>query len=288
MPKQTETKDPREGPKPPFEEPAQPVPGSESKMREKPDHGEGSYRGFGRLSGKAALITGADSGIGKAVAIAYAREGADVAVSYLPEEEDDARDTVGWIERAGRAALALPGDIRDILVNNAAYQMTHDSIEEFSSEEWDRTFRTNIYAMFYLAKAAMAHMPPGERHRQHRVRPGIQAYREAAGLCQQQGCYRDLHQGALGVVHRAGHPRERGGTRTGVDPAHPQHNAPGACGEVRPDQPHDAARPAGRTGPGVRVSGLRRVFLYHRLRDGPDRREDAAIAGCFRNGGSYG
>ena len=180
MPRQSETKDPREGIKPPFEEPAQPVPGRESKMREKPDHGEGSYRGFGRLAGKAALITGADSGIGKAVAIAYAREGADVALSYLPEEEADARDTVSWIERAGRSALALPGDIReethcrnmverilerfrrlDILVNNAAYQMTHDSIEEFSSEDWDRTFRTNIYAMFYLAKAGMTHMPPG-------------------------------------------------------------------------------------------------------------------------------
>jgi NAD(P)-dependent dehydrogenase (short-subunit alcohol dehydrogenase family) len=182
MPKQnTVEADPRDREqKPPFEEPRQPVPGKETEMRNKPDHGEESYRGYGRLQGKAALITGADSGIGKAVAIAYAREGADVAVSYLSVEEEDARDTLKWVEQAGRKALLMPGDIRDerhciemvertvrelgridILVNNAAYQMTHSSIEEFSSEEWDATFRTNIYAMFYLSKAALPKMKPG-------------------------------------------------------------------------------------------------------------------------------
>ncbi len=176
----TET-DPRERhQKPPFEEPQQPTPGTEQAMRNKPDHGEESYRGLGRLRGKAALITGGDSGIGKAVAIAFAREGADVAISYLPEEEADARETTRWIKDAGRNSLEFRGDIRDeghcremvekathefghldILVNNAAYQMTHKDIDEFSSEEWDRTFRTNIYAMFYLAKAALPRMQPG-------------------------------------------------------------------------------------------------------------------------------
>jgi NAD(P)-dependent dehydrogenase (short-subunit alcohol dehydrogenase family) len=163
-----------------IEEPKQATPGLETQMENKPDHGEQSYRGYGRLEGKAALITGADSGIGRAVAIAYAREGADVGISYLPEEEEDARESERWVRDAGRKAILLPGDIReeqhcrsmvdrvlkecghiDILVNNAAYQMTHQNIEEFSSEEWDRTFRTNIYAMFYLTKSSLPHMRAG-------------------------------------------------------------------------------------------------------------------------------
>jgi NAD(P)-dependent dehydrogenase (short-subunit alcohol dehydrogenase family) len=154
-------------------------PGSEKEMREKPDHGEESYRGFGRLEGKAALITGADSGIGRATAIAFAREGADVAISYL-NEHDDAKETVGWVEKAGRKAITLPGDIADqkhcrelinrvvkdfgkldVLVNNAAYQVTYDSIEEWPAEEWERTFRVNVFSMFYLCKAAAPHLKPG-------------------------------------------------------------------------------------------------------------------------------
>jgi NAD(P)-dependent dehydrogenase (short-subunit alcohol dehydrogenase family) len=144
------------------------------------DHGEESYRGLARLTDRAALITGGDSGIGRAVALAFAREGADVAISYLPEEEEDAQETRRWIEAAGRRALLLPGDIQneqwcrslvdavfdtfgrlDILVNNAAYQMTHDSIEEFSTEEFDRTFKTNVYAMFWLCRAALPRMEAG-------------------------------------------------------------------------------------------------------------------------------
>ncbi|HTK73915.1 MAG TPA: SDR family oxidoreductase [Gemmataceae bacterium] len=163
-----------------IEEPPQETPGLTTEMNRKPDHGEKSYQGFDRLRGKAALITGGDSGIGRAVAIAYAREGADVAISYLPEEEEDARETERWVRQAGRRALLLPGDITDeqhcrtmiervvaefgkidILVNNAAYQMTHQEVEEFSSEEWDHTFRTNIYAMFYLSKAALPRMKEG-------------------------------------------------------------------------------------------------------------------------------
>ncbi|HLK46584.1 MAG TPA: SDR family oxidoreductase [Bryobacteraceae bacterium] len=182
MPDRTITeRDPRElSKKPPFDEPEQPVPGLETEMRTKPDHGEESYKGHGRLRDKTALITGADSGIGRAVAIAYAREGADVAVSFLPEEQQDAAETIRWVEKAGRRALALPGDITDerycrnlvdqlmaafgrldLVVNNAAFQMTHEKLEEFSSEEWDRTFRTNIYSMFYISKAALPRMNQG-------------------------------------------------------------------------------------------------------------------------------
>jgi len=182
MSKHTEVEiDPKETqPQPPFEEPPQRTPGLEAEMQNTPDHGEESYDGSGRLAGKTALITGGDSGIGRAVAIAFAREGADVAVAYLPEEERDAQESVRWIDAAGRKSLALPGDIRDethcralidqtiaefgkldILVNNAAFQATHDSIEEWTSEEWDRTFRTNVYAMFYLSKAALPRMEKG-------------------------------------------------------------------------------------------------------------------------------
>jgi NAD(P)-dependent dehydrogenase (short-subunit alcohol dehydrogenase family) len=173
--------DPREFyPKPPFDEPKQRPPGHETAMRTKPDHGEDTYKGSGRLRDKIAVITGSDSGIGRAVAIAFAREGADVVISCLSEEEQEARETARWVKDAGRKSLELPGDIReeawcqevitrttqefgrcDILVNNAAFQATHPALEEFSSEEWDKTFRTNIYPMFYLAKAAAPHMKPG-------------------------------------------------------------------------------------------------------------------------------
>jgi NAD(P)-dependent dehydrogenase (short-subunit alcohol dehydrogenase family) len=154
-------------------------PGTQSEMRPKPDCGEESYVGSGRLAGKAAVITGGDSGIGRAVAIAYAREGADVLISYL-EEDDDAQETARLVEDAGRKAVLVRGDISDaqhcrdivataveefgrvdILVNNAAYQMTHESLEEIPDEEWDYTFATNVSAMFHLCKAAAPHMAPG-------------------------------------------------------------------------------------------------------------------------------
>ncbi|HEY0793906.1 MAG TPA: glucose 1-dehydrogenase [Chthoniobacterales bacterium] len=148
-------------------------------MRIKPDYGEDSYKGSGRLQGRATVITGADSGIGRAVALAFAREGADVLISYLDEEED-AQETARLVESAGRKAVLVPGDIQDpahcraiiaqaveafgrvdVLVNNAAFQMTRDSLEETPDEEWDRTFQTNITAMFHLCKAAVPHMKPG-------------------------------------------------------------------------------------------------------------------------------
>lgn len=166
-------------PKPEFPEQEQSVPGTEAELQPQADHGEKSYRGSGKLTGRKAIITGGDSGIGRAVAIAFAREGADVLISYLSEHED-ARETARYIEEAGRKAVLVPGDISeeahcksiiqravdefgqiDILVNNAAFQMAHEKLEEVSSEEWDYTFRTNIYAMFYLCKAAKPHMKPG-------------------------------------------------------------------------------------------------------------------------------
>jgi NAD(P)-dependent dehydrogenase (short-subunit alcohol dehydrogenase family) len=179
-PKKDNMQDPKEKhPKPPYPEQKQDVPGKEGAMEPKADHGEESYKGSGKLEGKKAIITGGDSGIGRAVAIAYAREGADVLISYLSEDED-AKETAKYVEEAGRKAVLIKGDISeeshckeivdkavqefgqiDILVNNAAYQMARESLEEVSSEEWDYTFRTNIYAMFYLVKAAKPHMKPG-------------------------------------------------------------------------------------------------------------------------------
>jgi NAD(P)-dependent dehydrogenase (short-subunit alcohol dehydrogenase family) len=157
----------------------QEVPGTQSEMTPRPDCGEHSYEGHGRLAGKAAVITGGDSGIGRAVAIAYAREGADVLISYL-NEDDDASDTAEWVRKAGAKAVLVRGDVSDpqhcrdiiakaveefgkvdVLVNNAAYQMTRESLEEIPDEEWDHTFQTNISALFHLSKAAVAHMAPG-------------------------------------------------------------------------------------------------------------------------------
>lgn len=165
--------------KPPYPEQEQQVPGTTSAMNPAPDHGEKSYKGSGKLTGRKAIITGGDSGIGRAVAIAYAREGADVLISYLNEEED-ARETAKYVEEAGQKAILVPGDIcdeehckhiidtaiaefgqLDILVNNAAFQMARESLQEVSSEEWDKTFKTNIYPMFYLCKYAEPHLKPG-------------------------------------------------------------------------------------------------------------------------------
>ncbi|WP_397452087.1 SDR family oxidoreductase [Pseudomonas sp. NA-150] len=166
-------------PKPPFSKQRQAVPGSQKKMHPLPDCGERTYKGSGRLKNKVALVTGGDSGIGRAVAIAFAREGADVAVAYLDEHED-AQETAFWIEQTGQQCLLLPGDIAekarcqdivdktaerfgriDVLVNNAAFQMTHKSLEDIPDEEWVRTFDINITAMFRICQAAMKHMQSG-------------------------------------------------------------------------------------------------------------------------------
>ncbi|CAM4370121.1 NAD(P)-dependent oxidoreductase [Citrobacter portucalensis] len=167
-------------PVPPFPHQRQPFPGLAGKMQPRPDHGEESYQGSGRLTDRKVLITGGDSGIGRAVAIAFAREGADVAINYLPDEEEDAREVVDLIQKAGRKAVALPGDIReetfcqqlisqvvktlgglDILVNNAGRQQFCESIEELTTDAFDATFKTNVYSLFWITKAALQHLSPG-------------------------------------------------------------------------------------------------------------------------------
>jgi NAD(P)-dependent dehydrogenase (short-subunit alcohol dehydrogenase family) len=170
----------RRYPKPPYKRQSQPWPGLAGKMSPRPDHGETSYRGSGRLQGRRALITGGDSGMGRAAAIAFAREGADVAINYFPTEEPDAREVIALIEAEGRVALAIPGDIRDerfckelvtravdglggldILVSNAARQQSRESILDISSDDFDATMKTNVYAPFWIIKAALPHLKPG-------------------------------------------------------------------------------------------------------------------------------
>jgi NAD(P)-dependent dehydrogenase (short-subunit alcohol dehydrogenase family) len=178
---QTTLRDPRtQHPRPEQPELQLDHPGHQAEMTPQADHGEESYRGSGRLTGRRALVTGGDSGIGRAVALAFAREGADVAVAHLPEEQDDADESVRLVEDAGRTAVSLPGDLSeeaycrdivertvaelggvDILVNNAAYQMAHEGLEDISTQELEHTFRTNIFALFHTCKAALPHLEPG-------------------------------------------------------------------------------------------------------------------------------
>lgn len=174
-------RDPREaGPKPPFPQQPQSHPGSVHQMNPPADHGEKSYEGTGKLKGRVAIVTGGDSGIGRAVAIAFAKEGASVVISFLPEEQSDADDTANVIEQSGGRVVKVPGDLRelaniqklvstaisnfgqlDIVVNNAAFQMSHESIDELSPEELEHTFRTNVFATFLLSQAALKKLPPG-------------------------------------------------------------------------------------------------------------------------------
>lgn len=166
--------------KPPFDPQTQPEPGLAKEMTPKPDHGEESYKGLGRLQGRKAIVTGADSGIGRATAIAFAREGADIVLNYLPSEEPDAKEVISLIEAAGRKAIPIPGDVSDeafcqklitegiealggldILANIAGKQVAKKSIADVSTKQFDETFRTNVYGMFWLCKAALPHMPAG-------------------------------------------------------------------------------------------------------------------------------
>ncbi|KQO75192.1 MULTISPECIES: SDR family oxidoreductase [unclassified Methylobacterium] len=167
-------------PSPPFAGQPQSFPGKTGRMVPEPDHGEASYRGSGKLTGQAALITGGDSGIGRAVAIAFAREGADVAIAYLPEEQADAEAVAGWIEKAGRRALLLPGDLKDpahgrdlvartvaafgrldVLVNNGAFQQPNQGLDAIEDAVFEDHFRTNVFGPFYVTKAALPHLKPG-------------------------------------------------------------------------------------------------------------------------------
>ncbi|MFD2598773.1 SDR family oxidoreductase [Sphingobacterium corticis] len=185
-------------PQPPYEKQQQPFPGLASKMNPIPDHGETSYVGSGKLKGRKALITGGDSGIGRAAAIAYAREGADVVINYLPHEEEDAQEVIRHIAESGQKGYAIPGDITDenfcielvesavkklggldILVNNAAKQKSHESIADISSEDFDLTMKTNIYAPYWITKAALEHLQPGSAII---ATSSVQAYDPSANL----------------------------------------------------------------------------------------------------------
>ncbi|MGK7653234.1 SDR family oxidoreductase [Roseovarius sp. B08] len=195
-------------PKPPFPEQPQSTPGRTDRMEPRPDHGEDSYEGSGKLDGMAALVTGGDSGIGRAVALAFAREGADVMISYL-EEHEDAEETRALVEKAGRRGQVMAGDIQsadhcrtlvrdtheafgrlDILVNNAAHQMHFDTLEDIPDEEWEMTFRTNIHSMFYLCKAAVPIMEKGSSIintasiNSDKPNPGLLAYAATKGAIQ--------------------------------------------------------------------------------------------------------
>ncbi|AKP00168.1 Dehydrogenase with variable specificity (plasmid) [Marinovum algicola DG 898] len=195
-------------PNPPFPQQSQPIPGRTDQMQPRPDHGEESYRGSGKLDGMAALVTGGDSGIGRAVALAYAREGADLLISYL-DEHDEAQETQRLVEEAGKRAVLKPGDLQeadhcrslvqaaheafgrlDILVNNAAHQMHFDTFEGIPDTEWERTFRTNIHAMFYLSKAAAPLMRDGgaiintASINSDKPNPGLLAYATTKGAIQ--------------------------------------------------------------------------------------------------------
>ncbi|MBN3939292.1 MAG: SDR family oxidoreductase [Nostoc sp.] len=194
-----EMQDPRQQyPAPPFPQQPQSVPGLAQKMQPKPDHGEQSYIGSGKLAGRKALVTGADSGIGRAVAIAFAREGADVAIGYLKSEEADAQEVIQLIEQSGRKAVALPGDITDehfcqklvtdavqslngldILVNNAGAQTSYPSISDITTEHFDKVMKTNLYALFWITKAAVPHLKPGASIINT---TSIQAYQPSASL----------------------------------------------------------------------------------------------------------
>ena len=222
--------------RPPFPPQQQDPPGLAGKMDPRPDHGETSYRGSGKLVGRKALVTGGDSGIGRAAVIAFAREGADVAINYLPVEEPDAREVVELVRAEGRKAVAIPGDIRDerfcvklvadavrelggldILVNNAATQVAQHSIEELTTEQFDSTFKTNVYAMFWITKAAMPHLEPGSAIINT---SSVQAYDpspDAAGLCADESVHGDLHQIAGQAGRKAGHSGKCGGAGAVLD-----------------------------------------------------------------------
>ncbi len=213
-----------------------------------PDHGEHSYKGNGKLEGKVALITGADSGIGKAVAIAFAREGADILISYLSEDED-AADTAKWVREAGSKAVVVAGDIKsedhckalvqgavdvlghlDILVNNAAFQRTYGDIADITAAEWDETFKTNIYAPFFLSKAAIPHMKPGSAIINTTSIQSRQPSPQLPGLRIHQGCDLELHRRACRNGRGEGYSRECRCSRSDLDPAHSVDHAFGKGG----------------------------------------------------------
>ncbi len=262
------TENPRESEaKPPFPQDSLDYPGLESEMTPRPDYGEESYQGHGRLQGKVALITGGDSGIGRAVALAYAREGADVLISYL-NEDPDAEETARVVREAGRQAVLAPGDISeeahcrslvertvselgrlDILVNNAAYQMTREGIEQIPDGEWEHTFRDEHLRHVLPVQSRLAPSAARQHDHQHRLHPGLSALAPTPALRQHQRRHRHLLQGISSGRSRAGDPGQRGRPRSHLDPAHPGDDAGGESAAVRAGLPNGATRASRRSWP---------------------------------------
>jgi hypothetical protein len=269
-------------PRPPYNRQSQPWPGLASKMDPAPDHGEKSYRGSGRLTGRKALITGGDSGMGRAAAIAFAREGADLAINYLPAEEPDASEVVELIQAAGRKAIPIPGDLRDasfcrrlvedavhllggldILVSNAGRQQSRTSIAEVSDEDFDATMKTNIYAPFYIIKAALPHLQPGSAII---ATASEQAYDPSPDLYDyaQTKADHELRQVASEAVGSKGHKSERRRAWANLDPAADFGRRVGGKGHhLWRDSPAGPSRPTGGVGRHLRPLSRRRRQLHH-------------------------
>ena len=257
--------DPRsQYPKPPFKEQPQPSPGLGQKMDPVPDCGETSYQGSGKLKGRKALITGGDSGIGRAVAIAIAREGADVAIGYLPAEEADAKQVIALIEKAGQKAVAIPGDITnesfcstlveiavkqlgglDILVNNAANQTNEPDILDVTTDAFDKTLKTNLYALFWIIKAAIPHLKPGSAIVNS---ASVQAYHPSTGItdyAMTKAGIVDFHQGFGQAAPGKRHPHQCRRSRPVLDsPAIQRRHHSNAAGNLRHHCPNGPPRPA--------------------------------------------
>ena len=271
-------------PQPKFEDQPQSAPGLARDMDPKPDHGEESYRGFGRLEGRRAVITGADSGIGRAVAIAFAREGADLVLNYLPSEEADAKEVMALVEAAGRKATAMPGDISDeafclklieqgcaalggidILVNVAGKQTAQKDIADITTEQFDATFRTNVYSMFLAVQGGAAAYAAGCDDHQHDVDPVVSAVQDSAGLRLDQSGDHRLHPCLGQASCPQGHPRQCGGARTVLDPAAAERwPAAGEGAGFRQRGADGPPRPAGRVRADLRPAGVAGVEFRHR------------------------
>ena len=264
-------------------------PGHETEMNPRPDY-EPRYPGSNRLQGKVALITGGDSGIGRATAVLFAREGADLAIMYLNESED-AQETKRLVEREGRSCLTIAGDVGDpgfcrsavdqviqrfgkldVLVNNAAEQHPKKAIEVITPDQIDRTFRTNIFGYFYMVQAAMPHLKKGGRHHQHHVGDSLPRQLGSARLQRHQRGHRGFHAVIGAEARRRGHSCEWRGAGTDLDAADP-FDLPGREGEaVRRQHAHEAPWPAERGGAVIPVPGVRGFLLHHRLGPASERR----------------
>ena len=289
-------------PKPPFPSQTQPWPGLAGRMEPRPDHGETSYKGSGRLRGRKALITGGDSGMGRAAAIAFAREGADVAISYYPDEEPDAREVMDLIRKEGRIAVALPGDIRDealcrrivadavrqlggldILVNNASRQQQRPSLLDITSEDFDATIKTNIYAMFWLTKAALPHLGPGSAIIQTTSEQAYDPSENLVDYAMTKAAMMNFTKSLAKQLGPQGHPRQRRRARADLDAAPGERR--GHAGEAAAVRRQHAPRPsraAGRAGVDLRAARRRGC----ELRDGPGlwcgRRRRPALMAVYR------